>query len=294
MSKNKDRFAHLIQDMKSQEDIEIYDLEYLEEYWGDEKDKRIHFKIKGLKNWSWGAWLVENEETPYGYEFQIFCQYTRFVDKFKPSRGYFNIQVTPWIDYENETGKKYVSMDLWELGKTVEFIKKHEAMAFCYEDDITKFNGELWAKWHMFKTVATDIWWNWSKERIHKKLHRWAAIFSYFKCIKVIYCPDKWNEDSHVNDDWFVYYHNAFGKWIAAAMDKMSRKRLSLGTIFLEETEEDMMWDAYSVGTHEQKYELKKVIRNENGDIIEVDDNELWAVINQMEYDDEIIIYGDI
>ena len=136
MSKNKDRFAHLIQDMKSQEDIEIYDLEYLEEYWGDEKDKRIHFKIKGLKNWSWGAWLVENEEAPYGYEFQIFCQYTRFVDKFKPSRGYFNIQVAPWIDYENETGKKCVSMDLWELGRTVEFIKKHEAMAFCYEDDI--------------------------------------------------------------------------------------------------------------------------------------------------------------
>ena len=54
--------------------------------------------------------------------YHIFCQYTRFVDKFKPSRGYFNIQVTPWIDYENETGKKYVSMDLWELGKTVEFI----------------------------------------------------------------------------------------------------------------------------------------------------------------------------
>ena len=43
-----------------------------------------------------------------------------------------------------------------------------------------------------------------------------------------------------------------------------------------------------------KKYELKKVIRNENGDIIEIDDNELWAVINQMEYDDEVIIYGDI
>ena len=77
-------------------------------------------------------------------------------------------------------------------------------------------------------------------------------------------------------------------------MDKMSRKRLSLGTVFSEETEEDMMWDAYRIGTHAQKYELKKVIRNENGDIIEVDNNELWAVINQMEYDNEIIVYGDI
>lgn len=297
MSKNKDRFMNLIQDMKSQENIEIYDVEYLEEYWGDEKDKRIHFKIEGLKNWSWGAWLVENENTPYGYEFQIFCQYTRFVDKFKPSRGYFNIQVTPWVDYENETGKKYVSMDLWELGRTVEFIKKHEAMAFCYEDDITKFNGELWAKWHMFKTVASDKWYHFKKKATYKNLHILSAIFGYFKCIKVIYSPDVLNENSHINDNWFVYPCNKIGEWVANKMKKVNHKFYGLGSVRIEEDEIEFLWSAYLMGNAilltDEKYKLQKTTKNEDGSL-NIDENELWAVLNQLDFDEEITIYGEI
>lgn len=292
MNKNRKKFEKFVEELKNQENIDIYDVEYLEEYWGDEKDKRMHFRIKGLKNWLWGVWLVDTEDNQYGYELHVFCQYDRFVDKFKPGRGDFNIKIAPGYEY-NDNGEKYLSLDLWELGRAINFMKEHEAMAFCYGDDITKYNGELWAKWYMFKTIARDIWYDWSQERIQKKLHRWAAIFSYIKCIKVIFTPDELNEGEHINDEWFVYPCNKFGKWIAISMNKMIKKRLSLGVLFVEESEEDMMWDAYSRSLCRHKYELKKITENEDG-TINVDDNELWATINQMDCDEVIAVYGEI
>ena len=292
MNKNKVKFIKFVEELKEQENIDIYDVEFLEEYWGEEKDKRMHFKVKGLKNWKWGAWLTETEENPYGYKFEVFCQYERFIYKFKPSRGIFSIEILPVYEY-NENGEKYMTIDLWELARIINFIKKHSAMAYCYGDNITKYNGEWWARWHMFRDVSFDMWYDWSRKACYRLSHAIAATFSFLRCMKVIYCPDRWNDTGNVNDDWIIYPINKIGRFAANRIKKLIYCRFGLGSVTIEDTEEDMMWSAYSFAADKKKYPLNKTITNEDG-TFEVDDNELWAMTLAMENDDVIQIYGEL
>ena len=291
MSRNKNKFNKFIEVLKEQEGIEIYDIDFLEDYYGEEKDKIMHFKIKGLKNWLWGAWIINTESGSINYKIQVFCQYERFVDKFKPSRGYFCVDVLPFFEYYTNE-EKVLSLDVWELGRVVRYIKKHEAMAFCYENDITAYKGELWAKYYMLNCIMGDILYQWTKKVAHKSLHMLSAIFSFFHCIKVAYCPDQWNEDSRINDSWVVYYQNKLGKYIAETMKNLVKRKL-IGSVYINKEEDEFMWDIYCMAANRKDYPLTKSIENEDG-TIEVDDDELWAIVNQMEYDDIIQLYGKL
>ena len=97
----------------------------------------------------------------------------------------------------------------------------------------------------------------------------------------------------HVNDDWIIYPINKIGRFAANRIKKLIYCRFGLGSVTIEDTEEDMMWSAYSFAADKKKYPLNKTITNEDG-TFEVDDNELWAMTLAMENDDVIQIYGEL
>lgn len=289
-------FSLLEQCLKEEYNIELDNIAYT-------TDDEVRFKVKGLKSWLFGAWVRKTGLTAEKeYYWEVFCQYERFIDKFKPSRSAFSMNIEPPEVLDptiviDEKMRKTIdaTMTVYKLYKVINFIKNHEAMALIYEDDITQYEGELKAKWLMFKYIATDEFNKWSTKRVHKKLHRWAAIFSYLKCIDVAYCPDKLNKDSkwtHINDRWIVLPYNRLGGWVAAAMDKMIEKVFGLGSVIIEDNEDQTLYDIYYMAHWSKKYELEKAIENEDGTIA-YDMQELWAIANQMDSNGDIMLYGE-
>lgn len=279
--KNNVRFEALFK-AAANDELEFYDIQQID-------TDVVHFKIKGLKNWLWGIWYVQPSLTEEFGHFEVFCQYERFLDKFKPSRGAYCIKI--------EDSETYI--DTYELSDVVNFIKKHEAMAFIYEDNITAYKGELYAKWKMFTMIARDIWNKWTTKRIYRKMHRWAKIFSLIKCINVAYNRDILNEDScdeeyrHLNDIWFIYPLNPFGKWVAEAIYKMHAKTWNLGRVHIDTEEGEFLWSVYNMSLKTKKYVFETMTENDDG-TINVDENELWAIVNQMADAEDIILYGEI
>lgn len=290
---NIKKLFEIIKDDMESYGIEIYNIEYI-------SDNAIDFKIKGLKNWKWGAWYCKPGLTEELGFFEIFCQYERFIDKFKPSRGAFCVKVkfNQWVDKDKKEEIYVDTYDTYRVSSVVHFIKKHEAMAFVYENDITSYRGELYAKWSMFRDIAVDIWEKWTRKRVYKKMHRWAKIFSFLKCVNVAYNRDIINEDAdeenqHINDRWYILPLNSFGEWIAKAMKKLLYKSWCLGTVKIENDEVDFLWDTYDMSLKSKEYTFEKIIENEDG-TVDVDEDELWAIVNQMADTGDIILYGDI
>ena len=102
--------------------------------------------------------------------------------------------------------------------------------------------------------------------------------------------PSAWS--THINDRWIVLPYNKLGRWVAAAMDKMIEKVFGLGSVIIEDNEDQTLYDIYYMAHWSKKYELEKAIENEDGTIA-YNMQELWAIANQMDSNGDIMLYGE-
>lgn len=268
-------------------------------WWGDENvNYEFHFYIEGIKGWLWGGWIT-NEETTGKVSFTIFTQYEMLMDKFKPSRSHVTI--------ENITAERKGGTDIFEFldenkmaefVEKVEYVKNHPAMAYCYWD-IYDFRGEWRAKRMMLRDIL-----------YHKRLEKNAAIAhkvkvaaatlfsSWLNWMTIAYIPDKGRHieekglmDEFINDVWVIHSYNK----VSAAIAKLFFQKINSyfgAAAYIVDDVDDFLWEVYSYGPcRQEKYQLKSYKENEDG-TIEVDDNEVWAIVNQMDYNDDVYIYS--
>ena len=137
---NKYFFNKFASQVQKELNLEFYNINFADGYIVEHgKNSVVDFKIKGLDGWIFGAWILENEQKEK--YLQVFCQYEMFIDKFKPSRGDFNIKVT-YRDRE---------FDIFELSEALEFMQNHEAVFFCRQDNPYYYISEWRAKLRMKK-----------------------------------------------------------------------------------------------------------------------------------------------
>ena len=267
--------------------------------WDDDNvNCEFHFYIEGIKGWLWGGW-IENEEATGKVSFTIFTQYEMLIDKFKPSRSHITIE---HIVAERKGGTNI--FEILDEDKMLEFITKvnyvrdHPAMAYCYWD-IYDFNGEWRAKRMMLKEILYHKRLEANAAIAHKVKVAAAILFgSWLKWMTVAYIPDK---SSHIeekgsthefiNDIWVIHSYNK----ISAAIAKLFFQKINSyfgAAAYIVESEDDFFWDVYSYGPcRQEKYQLKSYKENEDG-TIKVDEDEVWAIVNQMDYNDDVHIYG--
>ena len=267
--------------------------------WDDDNvNCEFHFYIEGIKGWLWGGW-IENEEATGKVSFTLFTQYEMLIDKFKPSRSHITIE---HIVAERKGGTNI--FEILDEDKMLEFITKvnyvrdHPAMAYCYWD-IYDFNGEWRAKRMMLKEILYHKRLEANAAIAHKVKVDAATLFgSWLKWMTVAYIPDK---SSHIeekgsihefiNDIWVIHSYNK----ISAAIAKLFFQKINSyfgAAAYIVENENDFFWDVYSYGPcRQEKYQLKSYKENEDG-TIKVDEDEVWAIVNQMDYNDDVHIYG--
>lgn len=267
--------------------------------WDDDNvNCEFHFYIEGIKGWLWGGW-IENEEATGKVSFTLFTQYEMLIDKFKPSRSHITIE---HIVAERKGGTNI--FEILDEDKMLEFITKvnyvrdHPAMAYCYWD-IYDFNGEWRAKRMMLKEILYHKRLETNATIAHKVKVAAATLFgSWLKWMTVAYISDK---SSHIeekgsihefiNDIWVIHSYNK----VSAAIAKLFFQKINSyfgATAYIVENENDFFWDVYSYGPcRQEKYQLKSYKENEDG-TIEVDEDEVWAIVNQMDYNDDVHIYG--
>ena len=267
--------------------------------WDDDNvNCEFHFYIEGIKGWLWGGW-IENEEATGKVSFTLFTQYEMLIDKFKPSRSHITIE---HIVAERKGGTNI--FEILDEDKMLEFITKvnyvrdHPAMAYCYWD-IYDFSGEWRAKRMMLKEILYHKRLEANAAIAHKVKIAAATLFgSWLKWMTVAYIPDK---DSHIeekgsihefiNDIWVIHSYNK----ISAAIAKLFFQKINSyfgAAAYIVENENDFFWDVYSYGPcRQEKYQLKSYKENEDG-TIKVDEDEVWAIVNQMDYNDDVHIYG--
>ena len=267
--------------------------------WDDDNvNCEFHFYIEGIKGWLWGGW-IENEEATGKVSFTLFTQYEMLIDKFKPSRSHITIE---HIVAERKGGTNI--FEILDEDKMLEFITKvnyvrdHPAMAYCYWD-IYDFSGEWRAKRMMLKEILYHKRLEANATIAHKVKVAAATLFgSWLKWMTVAYIPDK---SSHIeekgsthefiNDIWVIHSYNKF----SAAIAKLFFQKINSyfgAAAYIVENENDFFWDVYSYGPcRQEKYQLKSYKENEDG-TIKVDEDEVWAIVNQMDYNDDVHIYG--
>lgn len=242
------------------EGYEIYNIE--------ERKYELEFKIRGLKNWTWWVWTQEDEE----YPLIMFSIHDLFIDKVKPSYSDISIPIPKDFDLEG-------------VAADIDYIMAHQALVFTgYSED-----KEIKAIIKMWRDVTRVKFEEWKRKVIYKKLHRWAAVGSFLNLVKVIYVPDKFNKDEykHLNDYWYVYPNNL----LAAAMQRLLNKSWMLGSLIIVDDEEEFRWEALcSAGGC---CRLNKSVKLEDGSF-EVDDDEVWATLWQMDDEGIIKIYGEV
>jgi len=93
-------------------------------------DSVVHFNIKGIPGWKFGMWINTDPEklkNDGGEDYpavQFFCRHKIDLDKFKPSRSFFRVNISL-----EEMGKDD-TWGLYEIEKILKMIKRHPLIAF--------------------------------------------------------------------------------------------------------------------------------------------------------------------
>lgn len=211
--------------------FEFYNILFSDGYLVEgEKDSVIQFKIKGLDNWLFGAW-IEKDETSEKY-LEIFCQYEMLIDKFKPSRGSFDINVKY---YENDfhIHPEY-DFDTIKLEDALTFMKKHEAIFFCRESDPYIYIPEWKAKIKMAKCVSREKRYQRNKVKTYELIQNTIKWAYKFKIFQTMYDKDDLNDkDCHINDVYYIYVPNFLGRILSSYLQHRINKFYDLGDIWV-------------------------------------------------------------
>lgn len=220
--KNKTIFYEFAKQLESDTGLKVYDVIFSDGYFfEEEKDSVVQFKIKELKNWLFGAWILKNEQKEK--YLQVFCQYELFIDKFKPSRGDFNIKVT-YRDRE---------FDIFELSQALEFMQNHEAVFFCNNSNPYHYIPEWRAKLRMHRTIRIEKKYRKQQKNTYKLIQKAIKIAAKLKIFQTMYSKDQFNEEpSHINDIYYIYTTNKLAKIIVKYLQHEIQKFFSLGCIW--------------------------------------------------------------
>ena len=234
---NRKEYEKFFNDLKDI-GIETYDIQYNDGYLvEDEKDCNVSFKIKGVKGWIFGAWKIKPDDWDsqhnLPYHLIVFCQYERFLDKFKPSRSSFpiDVHIASYI-CEPEKGEKRSYFDLWKFEEVVTFMKKYPAVAFCCYDLYDYI--PLWkARLIMFNQVTRDIIFKYRENRLQRKLIKYCRFFKKLGWIDYAYRKDTLNEGMHINDYYYVYTKNRLAHFICHKIELKVKYFLSIGCFWI-------------------------------------------------------------
>ena len=158
----------------------------------------VHFHVKGLKGWKFGLWchdeyIPSDEDKEKGYKgnppmMEVFAQRELFIDKFKPSRSAYCVEVKYNKEFEDDykTFKGW-SVDDFSFFYVIEMLKEmkyHPFMAF-YKDIwecayVDKSNFGLIV--YYFKQNYSEAWYKFKKK--WKKALRDGFGHCYLKHIK--------------------------------------------------------------------------------------------------------------
>lgn len=110
---------------KYEYELVFYDNEPIED-----DDFSCHFHIKKCKNWLFGLWVYGNNEDSTKIKVDFFCQYEKYIDKFKPTRSnycktlvYYKTGENTWSDIDYWGDMEYV----YDI---IKFIHKHSIKAW--------------------------------------------------------------------------------------------------------------------------------------------------------------------
>lgn len=220
---NKNFFNEFASQVQKELNLEFYNINFADGYMVDHGENSvIDFKIKGLDAWIFGAWILENEQKEK--YLQVFCQYEMFIDKFKPSRGDFNIKVT-YRDRE---------FDIFELSEALEFMKEHEAIFFWRGDDPYRYIPEWKAKLEMAKTISQEKSYQKGTEKTYRLIQNTIKLAYKLKIFQTMYDKDSLNETfCHINDVYYIYAPNLFGKILSRYLCHKINKFYDLGNIWV-------------------------------------------------------------
>jgi hypothetical protein len=160
-----------------------YKIEYGNGYFIFEmgEDAVCHFKIKGILGWKFAIWINTNEENKNIFA-TVFTQYEKEIDKFKPSRSYYHIELEQWqIDGDF----------MYDLVNMINEIKKYPFVAYYHNVTNIKWHiPTLKAFWYFVKNRYINIVQNFNNwfESTCEYLIVWFKLF-YAKLIhdKVYY-----------------------------------------------------------------------------------------------------------
>lgn len=140
------------------------------------EDAVCHFKIKGIPGWKFAIWVNTNEEKKNIFA-TVFTQYEKEIDKFKPSRSYYCVNLEQWqVDGDF----------IYDLIGMINEIKKYPFVAYYHNaTDIKWHISTLKAIWYFIKNryayVVQDLK-NWFKNT-YEYLTVWIKLF-YAKLIR--------------------------------------------------------------------------------------------------------------
>lgn len=125
----------------------------------------IHFNVKGLHGWKFGMWLetdaekLKNENGKDYPAVQFFCQHELNIDKFKPSRSFFSVDLS-LSDIEAEDIYSF-----YEIRSILKMIKRHPFVSFAMDGCGDKYYSHSYVGYYLkqklYKTKrAVREWWN--------------------------------------------------------------------------------------------------------------------------------------
>ena len=99
----------------------------------------IHFNVKGLHGWKFGMWLetdAEKLKNDNGQDYpavQFFCQHELNINKFKPSRSFFSVDLSLSEIEDDDT------WSLYEIATILRMIKAHPFVSFAMDLNEDKY-----------------------------------------------------------------------------------------------------------------------------------------------------------
>ena len=132
----------------SDDTLHIADIEYFDGYfvWDRGMNSITHFHVEECPGWKFGIWwtpVLKNEDDPEEFpkfvEAEIFAQYERTIDKFKPSATM--ITETSNVDLSLR-GSKYYNSNFFECYHVVKYIRNEPELAYCRNEFCLDYNTE--------------------------------------------------------------------------------------------------------------------------------------------------------
>ena len=176
---NKKQMEYLLYYI-AQNGFTITDKEYSDGYFifGFGTNTVVRFRITETPGWLYGIWLDRPSEDGRTRKFYWFCQYERFIDKFKPQAS--TITVTREFDTkmlrkrDKELVADYVGDAVAECVANIQFIRDNPYLAIYRDCTSADLNTEYISLRKAKKVVKREIKRMDKEDRLQAKFNQWC------------------------------------------------------------------------------------------------------------------------